>query len=409
MIAQAVIGANYGDEGKGVITDYLVNKSQTLCVVRFNGGAQAGHTVKTPDGKEHVFRHFSSGSFSGAWTFLSKYFVINPMLYFKEINEISRVLPNVPRLLVDPRAYVTTPWDIMVNQAREEAAGKSRLGSCGVGHRDTVDRNEYSEERFGFNIHDVILEFPIQGIHRLSDKLEFIRTEWVPERLEEYKVPYTKELREIVMSDEIMKRYLEDLQVLASNITLVDTCDITAYGNIIFEGSQGLGLDQDRGTVPHTTRSNTGVKNILDICKEAEIEAVEVYYTTRAYLTRHGPGPMESEFPDPTWMPKGWEDASNLTNEFQGKMRYGFLDVDELARRIKDDLRVGAFHATKIFPKLAITCLDQLEAKTELFVDGLLVKVDKEEVASFIAHEVGICQILESYGPTRGTVREVIV
>jgi len=96
------------------------------------------------------------------------------MLYFKEINEISRVLPNVPRLLVDPRAYVTTPWDIMVNQAREEAAGKSRLGSCGVGHRDTVDRNEYSEERFGFNIHDVILEFPIQGIHRLSDKLEFI-------------------------------------------------------------------------------------------------------------------------------------------------------------------------------------------------------------------------------------------
>ena len=74
----AIIGANYGDEGKGLLTDYYAAKSKHSVVVRFNGGPQAGHTVVTPEGKRHVFSHYGSGTLAGAQTFLSKHF--NQML-----------------------------------------------------------------------------------------------------------------------------------------------------------------------------------------------------------------------------------------------------------------------------------------------------------------------------------------
>jgi len=78
--ANVVIGANYGDEGKGAAVDRLATEAGAQClVVRFNGGAQAGHTVETPDGRRHVFSHFGAGSFAGARTFLSRFFVSNPI------------------------------------------------------------------------------------------------------------------------------------------------------------------------------------------------------------------------------------------------------------------------------------------------------------------------------------------
>lgn len=80
--ADVVIGSAFGDEGKGLITDVLAakNAGETL-VVRFNGGAQAGHTVTTPEGQRHVFSHIGSGTFTGSATFLSRFFVVNPILF----------------------------------------------------------------------------------------------------------------------------------------------------------------------------------------------------------------------------------------------------------------------------------------------------------------------------------------
>ena len=87
MIARIVIGANFGDEGKGLVTDYLCSQGAGV-VVRFNGGAQAGHTVVTPEGERHVFRHFGSGTFLGVPTFLSQFFVCNPILFFEERKQL---------------------------------------------------------------------------------------------------------------------------------------------------------------------------------------------------------------------------------------------------------------------------------------------------------------------------------
>jgi adenylosuccinate synthase len=90
MRARVVIGANFGDEGKGLLTDYLCAQGAGM-VVRFNGGANAGHTVVTPDGKRHVFSHFGSGSFCDVPTFLSPYFVCNPVLFFHELETLHKL------------------------------------------------------------------------------------------------------------------------------------------------------------------------------------------------------------------------------------------------------------------------------------------------------------------------------
>ena len=89
-----VIGANYGDEGKGLMTDYFAaqgaEQGKRVLVVTSNGGAQRGHTVTLPDGRRHVFHHFGSGTFAGADTFLCRNFILNPILYEEERSVLEK-------------------------------------------------------------------------------------------------------------------------------------------------------------------------------------------------------------------------------------------------------------------------------------------------------------------------------
>ena len=135
--AKVVIGANYGDEGKGMVTDWLCSRSSIKpLVVRFNGGAQAGHTVITPEGQRHVFGHIGSGSFLGCPTHLSRFFISNPILLLSELNEFGR---NI-EISVDPESIVTTPYDMVINQIALLNEGVNT--SCGVGINETVTRSD---------------------------------------------------------------------------------------------------------------------------------------------------------------------------------------------------------------------------------------------------------------------------
>src|SRR5687767_2778700 len=161
MRLSAVIGASYGDEGKGRTVDFLAD-ALTL-VVRFNGGAQAGHTVVLPDGRRHVFHHFGSGTFKGAETFLSQHFIMNPIMYCRELKELPAV-----RVTADPRCRITTPWDMMLNQAVEAKRGNDRHGSCGLGINETVTREL---QGFFLSLSD------LGDTSTLREKLELIRNE----------------------------------------------------------------------------------------------------------------------------------------------------------------------------------------------------------------------------------------
>ena len=93
---KVIIGANYGDEGKGLMTDYFAaeakRKEEFCLVVMGNGGAQRGHTVSTPEGIRHVFHHFGSGTFSGVRTYFPEYFIVNPMVFKKEFTELKNTI-----------------------------------------------------------------------------------------------------------------------------------------------------------------------------------------------------------------------------------------------------------------------------------------------------------------------------
>ena len=139
--AYAVIGANFGDEGKGLMTDLFCRTGGSVINIRSNGGAQAGHTVCTSDGRRHVFSHIGSGSFAGADTYLSGYFILNPMLFSKEAAVLGKDTGNI---FIDRHCIVTLPCDMLINQFVETARGKSRHGSCGVGIFETIVRNRDS-------------------------------------------------------------------------------------------------------------------------------------------------------------------------------------------------------------------------------------------------------------------------
>ena len=150
--AEIVIGANFGDEGKGLVTDFLSAKyNGNVFVVRHNGGAQAGHTVVVPDGRRHVFKHFGSGTFAEAKTILSRFYVCNPILFFREKELLNKLGVN-PVVYIDPRATISTPYDMMINQLAEDARGGNRHGSCGLGFGETVERNQW--DQYGLQFKD---------------------------------------------------------------------------------------------------------------------------------------------------------------------------------------------------------------------------------------------------------------
>lgn len=344
----AVIGANYGDEGKGLVSSYFSSRFADDCtVVRFNGGAQAGHTVVTPDGRRHVFSHFGAGSFSGCPTYLSQFFVVNPRLFIKELRELEG-LSVYPKVSIDPRAFVTTPIDVLVNQAIEMKRGKNRHGSCGVGINETVTRCLRSSQ-----FATQAKEFMNPAV--LKDKLMILFDKWLPLRLEELAVrldgtPFSPGL---LNAEAIVSTFIDDCEVLLDYAEISFSLPKSRF--VLFEGAQGLMLDENRlDQFPHVTRSKTGLENVAMLCRKFGIEYLEVNYVTRTYLTRHGAGPLPGEC---SWR---FADATNVPNPFQGNLRHAPLNVEDLKYSIDLDLRRGKYLFPHLRAGLVVTCVDQL-------------------------------------------------
>ena len=135
-----VTGANYGDEGKGNIVSYLAQRyNKDALVIRHNGGSQAQHRVVHKDGT-FIFGHLGSGTLSGVTTFLSKYFITNPLILRKELDEYNnKISVKPPKLIIDGRSRVTTIFDMIFNQSHSDML---KHGTCGIGVKTTIDRNE---------------------------------------------------------------------------------------------------------------------------------------------------------------------------------------------------------------------------------------------------------------------------
>ena len=140
---KAVIGANFGDEGKGLTANYFAeqfkNQNKKCVIVCSNGGAQRGHTVCLPSGFRHVFHHFGSGTFNLADTYFSKYFILNPIEFIREYQELKNII-NI-NVYAHPNCIVSTPYDMLFNQLLEKSRGNKRHGSTGFGIWETIKRS----------------------------------------------------------------------------------------------------------------------------------------------------------------------------------------------------------------------------------------------------------------------------
>lgn len=348
MVIKVVIGANFGDEGKGLMTDYFCHQStlrgEKTLVVLHNGGAQRGHTVVTPDGNRHVFHHFGSGTLVGSDTYLSEEFVLNPMIFRQEWEELES-MKAIPKVYVNHTCRVTTPFDMILNQIIEESRDNARHGSCGMGIHETMIRD--------------VCNYPIEMWFDSSDEakryyLKEIRN-YLSERLLDFginKIP--DNWKEIVNSDLLIENFISELNFMGRNISIRFDRFIEYYDCVVFENGQGLLLDQNnKEYFPHLTPSNTGLKNPLKIISNMHCNPdVEVCYVTRTYLTRHGAGRLDGEC-DKKEINPDMQDLTNVPNPHQGTLRYAKLIEKSLEERILKDFEPARKYGAKL--SLAIT------------------------------------------------------
>jgi adenylosuccinate synthase len=381
----AVIGCNWGDEGKGLITDYL--SSPGTLVVRYNGGSQAGHTVVTLEGKRHVFHHIGSGSFASAKTFLSEYFVVNPIIFYEEMKSLATFRVE-PMVYVDRYCRVTTPYDILVNQALEKKRGDNKYGSCGLGFNETIKRSLV----FPFFFYD-LLKPRVQ----LKQSLFKIRDKYI--------LPYIKSLNlelsdlPYLFDDKIIENYLDDIRYMLNKVR-ISRVELLANwsGDIVFEGAQGLQLDMDNWQFPHVTRSRTGLSNILNLLQKSELEEnLDVYFVTRTYITRHGAGPLPHEYATDEYL--DIVDETNIENEHQGKMRFSWLDLDYLKREITSEM--GKVKGKQVTFNLAMTCVDQLKSDEIRYVQNSTPATTTDyELFKLLKGDFNFKSFLAAYGPS---------
>lgn len=347
MKAHIVIGKNFGDEGKGLATDYFateaLKKNASCIAVRFNGGAQAGHTVDTVSGR-FVFHELSSASFRRVDTYWAKDFLPDLYKLEEELNEFKGLTGFAPKIYAHPYCRIVTIDDVLTNMAAETARGKDRHGSCGMGIYEAVVRSKK---------HPLYLK-DVKGMTAecLYKTLKELREEYYPVRLKEllgaikepeYCINHSKDFDEfldLLKEDNVLRNAAEGICRGAEFIELKDHSFISEFDEVIFEGAQGLLLDTDNTEfAPHISASHTGSKAAVDICQETGIKDIEIVYVTRTYVTRHGAGVLPCEEEWPKYNLK-INDATNIENPWQGMIRYApHESVERFIQAVKEDIK----------------------------------------------------------------------
>ena len=347
---KVIIGASYGDEGKGLAADFFgaeAGKKHGTINVLTNGGPQRGHTVELEDGTRHVFKHLGAAAFRGAATYMAEQFLVNPMAFCREYNELC-VMGHVPETYMDPRCRFTTPWDMLVNQILQERRGLHN--SCGFGIWETVLRydrgygipvgrflNMSREDRLSFLIR-LRDSYFVKRVRELG--LVESEGENVPRFLSSGSLPGG--LEDLFFSESLLRRFEEDCETMRFLCPMRDEDYLRHFETVLFENAQGLLLD---GNAPEeqdfTTPSTTGAGRVFQTIERVFQGAdAEIVYVNRSYLTRHGDGIMENELDAAQrrlLLPGVRPDATNGENRFQGILRYGMMDVNSLADRISAD------------------------------------------------------------------------
>lgn len=336
MTTTIVTGLAFGDEGKGATVDYLAQEARdrTPIVIRHNGACQAAHNVvyRTDSNflfLHHTFAQFGSGTLSGARTYLSKYMLINPvnMLFEAEVLAKAGQTNLWSRLYVDPRCPIITPFHRAANRLREMGRGQQRHGSTGQGVGECMDD-------MLTNPTEVLRARDLGSRLQLRAKLQETRAR-ILERIKDVPPPTLSigaEDDEMAWFSHPLDDLIDDYANWYSSIQLVDENWLAGQmhaSDLIFEGAQGVLLDEDYGFAPHVTWSKTTDANAWEILDTIGYDGeVQNLGLIRSYMTRHGAGPFPTEINyDTGGKSDPLHEPHNGTGTYQGEWRVGYLDL----------------------------------------------------------------------------------
>lgn len=331
-----ILGSQWGDEGKGKIVDMLMEQAEIA--VRFQGGHNAGHTLVI-DGQKTVLRLIPSGILhSHVQCLIGNGVVVSPTALLEEIEELeNRGIPASKRLKISEACVLILPYHVALDRAREQARGKSAIGTTGRGigpaYEDKVARRAI---RFG----DLFDE------KRLLAKLEEVLN-YHNFVLQNYHGHEPIELRQLF---DMLVMMVPKLKPMRADVAALLSQYKTEGKNILFEGAQGTLLDVDHGTYPYVTSSNTtaGAASVGSGFGPRNLNYI--LGITKAYTTRVGSGPFPTELHDEIG-----KELATRGNEFGSvtgrPRRCGWLDIVALRRSIE----------LNSFSGLCVTKLDVLD------------------------------------------------
>ena len=355
MSAFIVLGAQWGDEGKGKMTDYLAEDADV--VVRFQGGNNAGNTVVVGD-KEYKIHLIPSGIlYDDKLNVIGNGVVLDPKALFEEIDYLEGVGVKVTpeKLIISDRAQLIMPYHKVLDRLKEKARGKNDIGTTGKGIGPC-----YTDkfERCGIRVCDLM--HPEVFAEKLKENIE-MKNAYITKVLGGEALDYNEILNEYLEFGKRLKPFIEETSVKVYN-------DIKADKTVLFEGAQGMLLDIDYGTYPYVTSSNTtagGVSNGVGIGPNMITNAVGI---TKAYTTRVGKGPFPTELLDETgeWIREKGHEYGVTTGRSR---RCGWLDLVI----VKTAVRVSGLTSLAVTKIDTLAGLDTLKVCVGYKFDGKVI------------------------------------
>lgn len=331
-----VLGAQWGDEGKGKMTDYLAEEAEV--VVRFQGGNNAGHTVEVGE-KQYKLHLIPSGILHDEkLNVIGNGVVVDPIALFSEIDYLERegVKVTPEKLIVSDRAHVIMPYHKTLDKLKEKARGKNDIGTTGKGIGPC-----YTDkfERCGIRICDLINKEVFRK--KLETNIS-LKNDYITKILGGEPLNFDEIYNEYIEHAERLRPFVQD-----TSVRIYD--DIKKDKTVLFEGAQGMLLDIDYGTYPFVTSSNTtagGVASGVGIGPNMITNAVGI---AKAYTTRVGKGPFPTELDNEIgeWIREKGHEYGVTTGRSR---RCGWLDIVIL----KTSVRVSGLTS------LAVTKIDTL-------------------------------------------------
>lgn len=418
---EVVLGLLFGDEGKGSMVDFLCAEKETDYVIRFSGGPQTAHNVVTDDGKHHTFAQFGSGFFQGAKTILSEYVLVNPFNMAVEADHLEQLTGRDPfkETYISEHALLITPLHVAANRQREINRGAEAHGSCGEGIGETRDYVENHLGKYGFGpmvVGDLIgctSPFSHSFLRHKMERYQKFLTETIPN------FSFSGNIDDILKAyDDLVKE--RKLQIVRDTWIYQQIKDFRHHN--VFEGSQGILLDEDYGFHPHTTWSAVTDRNFRKLIARAGIYPNDYKRigVTRTYTTRHGYGPFPSEFEGNGWQ-SSYPESFNAYGRFQGAWRAGLLDLpllkyaigvnkglDSIALTHCDIKTPGVITGYEGLSELKVSPQRDLEYQenlTNILNDvkgqGKMVEVNgHEDIIELIEEATGVTVGFTAFGPT---------